>query len=228
MSSRQIGLWKWQRRFAVMFIMVGGLCLSIPLRSEAQVSWTVTIDFSGVGEVPKYKVDRNPPSGGGCNYPAPADGYLLRICQNDTLSWKASTPGASRDVAIFLKHAILDDAGTRPHWFKTHDANATPPAKPYSGIIPDDYEEYEYSVAVYDRTNMHLYAHDPKVIIGTGSRATIDEILETIEQTSKELKKDLAEDAQLFKTKDEAKEAEEDADKIHKLVEEIRNKLHSR
>jgi hypothetical protein len=234
MSRHQPCFEKWQQRFAVMFAVVGGLGLLIPLRTQGQVDWVVTINFKN-GDTPAYTVDRTPTTGGSCMYEAPADGnaYRLEICPHDTISWRALTPKGMHDVTIFHEDAIFKDTQGNPlgHWMRTSDASPTPVATP--SVPPNINIEHVYSVAVYDRSGKVLYAHDPKLIIGTGTavgvtREQVKEQLGVVDKNARELVKQLQEAAktpQFFKSNDAAKDAEEDAEKIRKLVEEIQKKL---
>src|ERR1700735_2022645 len=146
----------------------GGLFLT---STRAQrTTWTVTITVSGGTEKPVYGFLSNPPGASHClgtnPKPTPSPENLY-ICAGDEVLWTPKSDGTKSEMAVYHKDLLLNKNGKKERWFHATEPNSnggTPDLNEPKGV------EHEYCVAVFDPSNGHLYIHDPKIIIGTGTR----------------------------------------------------------
>jgi hypothetical protein len=223
LMSDQLSFWNRYQRFATFFIALGVLGLLSPFSATAQVNWLVTVTFTTnatTGDHQTYSVTRTPATGGNCPYGVPDDGgYHLRICQRDTLSWSVVTPSNQNEVRIFHQHAVLDDSsGQKTHLFQAKNSAATSGGQVDGSVTPNDYEEYEYCIAVYDITNQHLYLHDPKIIIGTGGKLAPSDLVKILERDAEQLNESLRNDSNA--------DVKEDLEKLRKIIHNLKERLH--
>lgn len=157
------------KRFSVYVTAVAAFSLLLVANASANTTRTILMDVSGGNEKPSYSVSPLPSGVSDCSgtnsIPPPSAEYLY-ICPGDTVEWKLKTRGKKGRMTVFQKDAFLTRPGdsTTSQWFHasegssdsgTSDVNAGP-------------GEHEYCVAVFDNNGSltHLYAHDPKIIIG--------------------------------------------------------------
>jgi hypothetical protein len=141
-------------------------CLFWPLNTLGSTTWTITLDGTGSGPKPGYKVD--PPSGG-CPSQV-QDPENLHICQGDAVVWVAVTTGGDvtkmrHKLSIFLEHWILDDNNSDPtRDFESINGNNTlggaTDSKAPTGVA------HKYHVSLYDRLTHIEYYDDPTIMIG--------------------------------------------------------------
>jgi len=180
----QANLWA---RYQQVVMYIAGLCVLgslFPISTGAQVTWTLTIDFSSEQDKPVYSVSQSGTSA--CNYPTPKDAYFLNICAGDSVVWNAKTKSGNYKLKIFFHRPCLDDSsGTLAQWFSGDNAPTTG-GKTDGTINFDPHEEYRYDVAVYDTSRNKVFVHDPKIIVGTGGK-TAGELLQSLEANSEAL-----------------------------------------
>jgi hypothetical protein len=220
--SEESRLFNQYQRPAIFSVALALLGLFSPFGVKAQVSWLVTITFTTANkDLPTYSVSRTPPTGGTCPYGVPDDGgYHLRICKNDTVTWTAATPSNQNSVRIFFEHAVLDaNTGAKTHYFQTQNTAATTGGTVDTSVTPDDFEEYPYSIAVYDIQNTHLYLHEPKIIIGKGSSVSANEAVTFLER-------DLALLDKSIQGKPDAEVVQDDLKKMRGIVHNLKEHLH--
>jgi hypothetical protein len=201
---------------SIFAIAVLALVLFAPSSSKAQVTWIVTVDFSSEQDIPVYTVSQSGSSA--CNYPTPADAYLLRICSGDIVVWKAATKSKKYSLKVLFRRAVLDDKNSNPALlFSGNDANPTQGGKTDSKITADDHEEYEYIVSVYDTMHSKHYLHDPKIIIGTGKNTSIKELVQILESNLEQLRNSLRNNTEA--------DVQGDLEKLNKTVRDLRKHL---
>jgi hypothetical protein len=96
---------------------------------------------------------------------------VVYICQGDTVNWTVHSTGGIGKLTVYQRDGVLKQAGTSaPKWF--HASEGT---KSKDGTTDDatPIGNWEYAVAVYENNSgtVRVYAHDPKIIIGKGSRS---------------------------------------------------------
>jgi hypothetical protein len=160
---------------AVGFAVFGGLFVS---NAKAQTIWTVTIDVNGKKDRPDYSFKSVPDKAPNCapaNPKPSVDAEHLYVCKGDSINWIATASSANYAVTVFTEEAILDGPDkVATQWFHgSSDGTTTLPA---GGPIDEhaSLTTHQYSVAVFDIAAKHLYVHDPKIMIGTGSKAELE------------------------------------------------------
>jgi len=177
--------------------------------------WTVTIDVNGKKDRPVYSVSSVPPGAPNCAVanPKPApDAEHLYVCQGDFIYWIVTASSPKYTVTVFTEQAILDNADKEATQWHHGSSDGTSTVRA-GGPINDHTTvgTYPYSVAVFDPSANHLYAHDPKIMIGTGNtkEALIDSIVIDTKQLSELLQdgsdKEKAQAQQLIHQADELK-----------------------
>jgi len=196
--------------FATALAAFGSLSAS---SAKAQTTWTITVDVTSGNETPAYKVLSNPTGASDCSgtnpNPLPSH-YILYICPNDKVEWKVKTTGKKGWLSIHQKDGFLMRNGVPIYWFHSREGGSADGGQS-DAIIPASPLVYEYFVAVFDdnSTQSHLYAHDPKVIIGNGP---------PIELFDAECKKVAASFSDETKAKDARKICEEAERKLNNLL----------
>jgi hypothetical protein len=128
-----------------------------------QTSHAVTIKFSTSTTTPSYSDTYSKNGGPPTTNPK---AYRLPVAMNDTVVWKATTPGAKNAVALFFPNGTpLADSNGRPVsmivWSE-RDGNS-----PQTTVVEAS-GSYEYHVVVYDEDNKMPYTDDPRIIVGGG------------------------------------------------------------
>jgi hypothetical protein len=129
--------------------------------ATGQTAHTVTISF--ITPTASYS---DTYSNGGTPTTNPRAYRLQPVAMNDTIVWKAVTPGAKNAAAIFFpKGTPFADPNGRPVsmivW-SDRDGNS-----PLQKVVEAS-GTYEYHVVVYDEDNKVPYTDDPKIIVGGG------------------------------------------------------------
>jgi hypothetical protein len=174
-----------RKRCLVYSIAVAAFGILLAPCAKTQTTWKVTVDVESGNDTPAYTVLSIPAGASNCagQNPTPApSAENLYICPGDTVEWFLKTKGKKGTITIHQRDGFLTKGGVPTDLFRaseghsdggTSDVNAPP-------------HVYDYCVAVfdYDPPNSHLYAHDPKVIIGTGSPV---ELLDGIQRDCRQL-----------------------------------------
>lgn len=193
------------------------LGLFVPSADASGVTWTVTVNFNVTDtDHPKYTVTKTMPSGSSCSYSAPSHAYILHICTGDTVVWQTVTPSqGAYTLRLFFPVAIFNGPGGG--LAKSFDGSNTTLATGTvaNSITASDDDEYSYSIGVLDNVTGKLYVHDPKVIIGTGTRLTGAELVNDLQDNSKSLK-DL----------NVSDKVNEDLKKLDDVIKKLRDDLH--
>ncbi|HWY52988.1 MAG TPA: hypothetical protein VNZ03_00890 [Terriglobales bacterium] len=139
------------------------LCISAATSlAIGQTSHTVTINV--ITSKPSYS-DTSTPRGKPPSTNPKA--YRLAVDMNDTVVWKATTPGAKNAAAIFFPNGTpFGDPNGRPvSMIVWSERDGTSPPT----TVVEESGTYEYHVVVYDEDNKITYTDDPKIIVGTGN-----------------------------------------------------------
>jgi hypothetical protein len=133
-------------------------------------TWTITIH--AVGGTIQYdpQVDFNPSqSQGGCQWahgtPDPKD---LKVCQNDIVQWKATTPEGEHDLIVFMTDKFLKDAAHpgNPSVTTFVGSNGTT-TLPQGLVAALDTDPHEWYVVVIDKKDSTNSGHDdPRIKVG--------------------------------------------------------------
>jgi|SRR5450631_893177 len=131
-------------------------------------SHAVTIDFT---QFPISYSDAY--SHNGVTTPNPK-AYRLVVYANETVVWKAKTPGTKNVVAIFFPNGTpFADQNGRPMpiivW-PAKDVNSP------TATVVEQSGSYEYYVAAYDEDKGMSYTDDPKIIVGNGGIETDERV----------------------------------------------------
>jgi hypothetical protein len=126
-----------------------------------QTSHTVTIKFvtSTASYSDTYSTNGGPPK-------TNPKAYRLPVAMNDTVVWKATTPGAKNAVAIFFPNGtpFADSDGRPVSMIVWSERGGNSPQL----TVVEASGTYEYHVVVYDEDNKTSYTDDPKIIVGSG------------------------------------------------------------
>jgi hypothetical protein len=147
----------FQRQFFTLVLSM----LTATSVAVGQTSHTVTMKF---GTSPTSYSDTYSTNGGPSTVNPKA--YRIQVDMDDTVVWKATTPGAKSAVAIFFPSGTpFADSNGRPVsmivWSE-RDGNS-----PQTTVVESS-GTYEYQVVAYDEDNKTPYADDPKIIVGSG------------------------------------------------------------
>lgn len=153
--------------FTVVYIAVSVFTFLFATRVNAETVWTVRVDVSAKNEKPKYSFSSNPVGAPNCsgNNPDPKPSAEdLYICPGDTVQWEFVTNGKRGSLTVYHRDSFLKKNGVATQWFHASEGQSDGGTSDKS-----DKGEHEYCVAIFDKhvfSGDHLYAHDPKVIIG--------------------------------------------------------------
>lgn len=202
--------------FAAVVVTFG---LFAPSCSATNVTWRVKITFKASDpDNPTYSVQKG--TTGTCAYlqPQPLQGYAFHICAGDTVVWEVVVPGhTGYKLRIFFPRMAFTGPGGGLK--KSFDGDETHLAKGTVGVPADDLDEYSYSVGVIDKESGNIYVHDPKIIIGTGTMLTGEELVNSLRDISRSGK-------ELNATEGNKPKVNEDLKKLDEVIDKLREDLH--
>jgi hypothetical protein len=179
------------KRLLFFVIAIASFGIVLVSSAKAQTTWTVTVDVTSLNKKPVYTL--LPPIVNGspaCKYTTQKHPESLYVCNDDIVLFQANTaPDSSShlmnyDLYIYQEDDMIVDNSATPVPIPIVHAK-TGTAK--GGKVSGKNGAHAYYVAVFDNANNRMYVDDPKIIIGTGSKLNISELLDEIEPLALQL-----------------------------------------
>ena len=137
-----------------------------PIPKTKQTTWTIKLHATGA-TVHYDGVDFDPPQGG-CQWATGTpDPKNLKVCQNDIVLWKATTPLGENESIVYLSDQFFKDAGNPGNSATIFVGNNGGATNPPGLVDAPDTNWHKWSVIVLDKKDSSNNAKDePKIKVG--------------------------------------------------------------